>query len=86
MIERDVPDVVVLDLNMPGIDGFEVCRRLRAGLRTAFVPVLMLTANASENARTTGFLVGTDDYVPKPYAVPELQGRVTRLIRRTYGI
>jgi type IV pilus assembly protein PilB len=86
MIERDVPDVVVLDLSMPGIDGFEVCRRLRAGLRTAFVPVIMLTANASENARTTGFLVGTDDYVAKPYAVPELQARVTRLIRRTYGV
>lgn len=86
IIERDVPDMVVLDLNMPGMDGFEVCRRLRAGMRTTFVPVLMLTANASEDARTRGFLVGTDDYVAKPYSVPELQARVTRLIRRTYGV
>ena len=85
-VARDLPDVVVLDLNMPGIDGFEVCRRLRADLRTAFVPVLMLTANASEGARTRGFMVGTDDYVAKPYSVPELQARISRLVRRTYGV
>ena len=86
LAERDHPDLVVLDINMPGIDGFEVCRRLRASLATAFVPVLMLTANASEQARTNGFLVGTDDYVTKPYSIAELQARVARLVRRTYGL
>jgi type II secretory ATPase GspE/PulE/Tfp pilus assembly ATPase PilB-like protein/CheY-like chemotaxis protein len=80
------PDVVILDLNMPGMDGFEVCKKLRADIQTAFVPILMLTANTDQQSRSQGFLVGTDDYMAKPVSIPELHARVTRLLRRTYGL
>jgi len=85
-IERERPDLVILDVMMPRLDGFGVCEKLRADLRTAFIPVMMLTANADESSRTRGYLVGTDDYVNKPFAVPELNARVMRLLRRTYGL
>jgi type II secretory ATPase GspE/PulE/Tfp pilus assembly ATPase PilB-like protein/ActR/RegA family two-component response regulator/RNA polymerase subunit RPABC4/transcription elongation factor Spt4 len=80
------PDLVILDLNMPRMDGFEVCRKLRANIQTAFVPILMLTANTDEQSRSQAFLVGTDDYMAKPLSIPELHARVTRLLRRTYGL
>ena len=80
------PDMVVLDVMMPRMDGFNVCRTLRENLRTAFVPVLMLTANADQTSRTQGYLVGTDDYMGKPFLPVDLKLRVSRLLRRTYGI
>jgi type II secretory ATPase GspE/PulE/Tfp pilus assembly ATPase PilB-like protein len=80
------PDFVVLDVMMPRMDGFETCQRLRQNVRTAFVPVLMLTASADEASRTKGYLVGTDDYMSKPFLPLDLNLRVTRLLRRTYGI
>ena len=85
-IERKVPDLIILDVNMPRLDGFAVCERLRKDLRTAFVPILMLTGSTDEGNRTKGYLVGTDDYMAKPFSVPELTARVTRLLRRTYGL
>jgi type IV pilus assembly protein PilB len=85
-IESVRPDLVVLDLAMPRLDGFEVCRKLRENVRTAFVPIMMLTASADETSRTKGYLLGTDDYVTKPFAIPELNARVTRLLQRTYGM
>jgi DNA-binding response OmpR family regulator len=63
-----------------------VCRALRENVRTAFVPVLMLTASADQTSRTQGYLVGTDDYMGKPFLPVDLNLRVTRLLRRTYGI
>jgi DNA-binding response OmpR family regulator len=86
MMARDVPDLVILDLMMPRANGFEVCERLRQDLRTAFVPVLMLTKNSDEVTRMKGFVAGTDDFMAKPFAVPELVVRVRRLLRRTYGM
>ena len=80
------PDMVVLDVMMPRMDGFGVCRALRENVRTAFVPVLMLTASADQSSRTQGYLVGTDDYMSKPFLPVDLNMRVTRLLRRTYGI
>jgi type II secretory ATPase GspE/PulE/Tfp pilus assembly ATPase PilB-like protein/RNA polymerase subunit RPABC4/transcription elongation factor Spt4 len=80
------PDMVVLDVMMPRMDGFGVCRALRENVRTAFVPVLMLTASADQASRTQGYLVGTDDYMGKPFLPVDLNLRVTRLLRRTYGI
>jgi two-component system response regulator RpaA len=71
---------------MPRMDGFAVCDRLRKDIRTAFLPILMLTADNDQDARTKGYLVGTDDYMSKPFAVPDLVARVTRLLRRTYGL
>jgi DNA-binding response OmpR family regulator len=77
---------VVLDVMMPRMNGFETCQRLRQNVRTAFVPILMLTASADESSRTKGYLMGTDDYMSKPFLPPDLNLRVTRLLRRTYGI
>jgi type IV pilus assembly protein PilB len=82
---RERPDIVILDISMPDMDGFEVCRRLRAHVMTAFVPVLMLTANGGEAHVTTGFGVGADDYVVKPFRREELVARVRRILERTYG-
>ncbi len=74
------PDLVVLDVLMPGIDGFEVCRRLReSGSR---VPILMLTARDAVGDRVVGLDVGADDYLGKPFAVEELRARVRALLRR----
>ncbi len=67
-------------------DGFEMRKRFGANIRTAFLPILMLTANADEQSRSQGFLVGTDDYMAKPVSIPELHTRVTRLLPRTYGL
>jgi type IV pilus assembly protein PilB len=81
----DRPDVVILDLSMPDMDGFEVCRRLRSDVRTAFVPVLMLTAHQGEDFVTQGFAAGTDDFMTKPYRREDLVARVRRMLERTYG-
>ncbi|MGZ3583918.1 MAG: response regulator, partial [Ktedonobacterales bacterium] len=63
--EREQPDLVVLDLMLPGLDGWEVCRRMRANART---PILMLTARRTEEDRIEGFDLGADDYVTKPFS------------------
>ena len=86
MAEAHPPDLVVLDIMMPRLDGFETCTKLRQSVRTAFVPILMLTASADEMSRSKGYLVGTDDYMSKPFQPLDLKLRVTRLLRRTYGV
>ena len=73
-------DAVILDVLMPGIDGLEVCRRLRAGANS--VPVLMLTARAEVDSRVAGLDAGADDYLPKPFALAELLARLRALLRR----
>jgi type IV pilus assembly protein PilB len=83
---RDHPDLIILDIMMPGMDGFEVCQKLRSQVETAFIPIMMLTANPSEEGRIRGYMAGSDDYVSKPFNVTELNARVTRLLRRAYGI
>jgi len=74
------PDAVILDVLMPGIDGLEVCRRLRADRHG--VPVLMLTARAEVDSRVEGLDAGADDYLPKPFALAELLARLRALLRR----
>ncbi|MFB5673285.1 response regulator transcription factor [Paenibacillus terreus] len=76
----DEPDVVVLDVMMPQVDGFEVCRRLRAAGST--VPILMLTAKDEVENRVKGLDIGADDYLVKPFALEELLARVRALLRR----
>ncbi len=78
--ESDPPDLVVLDVMLPGIDGFEVCRRLRA---TTPVPVIMLTARGEETDRIVGLELGADDYISKPFSPRELVARVHAVLRRT---
>jgi two-component system phosphate regulon response regulator PhoB len=79
------PDLVVLDLMLPIIDGLEICRRLRADPITRNVLVLMLTAKGEETDQVAGFSVGTDDYVSKPFSVKVLLERVRALLRRREG-
>ncbi|PZR13851.1 MAG: DNA-binding response regulator [Archangium gephyra] len=78
-----VPDVVLLDLMLPDISGKEVCRRLRADLRTREVPIVMLTARGEETDRVEGFEVGADDYVSKPFSPRELVLRIKAILRRS---
>jgi two-component system OmpR family response regulator len=80
-LEHDAPDLVVLDVRLPGIDGFEVCRRLRAAGRD--VPVIFLTARDTPEDRLSGFTKGGDDYVTKPFSLEELIARVRAVLRRS---
>src|SRR5437762_2917009 len=79
--QRDQPDLVVLDLMLPGVDGLEVCRRLRT--RDDGVPIIMLTALGTESDRVLGLELGADDYVTKPFSPRELVLRVQSVLRRT---
>jgi two-component system phosphate regulon response regulator PhoB len=76
------PDLVILDWMLPGVSGIEICRRLRARDATRSLPVIMLTARGDEGERVRGLSVGADDYVVKPFSVPELMARVRALLRR----
>lgn len=78
----DKPDLVVLDLNLPGMDGLDVCRALR---RESSVPIIMLTARADETDRLIGLELGADDYIVKPFSPRELVARVRAVLRRTQG-
>ena len=77
------PDLVILDWMLPGVSGLEICRRLRARESTRTLPVIMLTARGEEVERIRGLSVGADDYVVKPFSVPELMARVRALLRRS---
>lgn len=77
------PDLVLLDLMMPGLDGLEVCRRLRADEATADIPIVMVTARAEESDAVVGLAVGADDYLKKPFGMKELVARVRAVLRRT---
>ena len=76
------PDVVILDLNLPGFDGLEVCRILRSRPGSAAIPIIMLTARASEADRIRGLDLGADDYMTKPFSPRELAARVRAALRR----
>ena len=78
-----LPQCVILDVMLPGMDGFEVCRRLLSGASTAQIPVLLLTARGEEVDRVVGLSLGADDYVVKPFSVRELMLRVKAILRRT---
>jgi two-component system phosphate regulon response regulator PhoB len=81
-LNEAVPDLVILDWMLPGVSGLEICRRLRARETTRTLPVIMLTARGEEAERVRGLQVGADDYVVKPFSVPELMARVRSLLRR----
>ena len=81
-IRREMPDLVILDLMLPGMDGLEVCRQLRRNERFGSLPVLMLTARSEEADRVVGLELGADDYVTKPFSMRELIARVRALLRR----
>ena len=81
-ISDSQPDLVILDLNLPSIDGTEVCRLVRARPATATLPIIMLTARTGESDRVSGLDLGADDYVTKPFSLRELAARVRAVLRR----
>ena len=83
LIEKEPFDLILLDIMLPGIDGFEVCRRIRA--TNTKIGIIMLTARSQEMDKVTGLMTGADDYVTKPFSPAELTARVDALFRRTGG-
>ena len=81
-LKEQVPDLLILDWMLPGGSGIELCRRLRARPETRRLPVIMLTARGEEADRIRGLATGADDYVVKPFSVPELMARVKAMLRR----
>jgi DNA-binding response OmpR family regulator len=82
-VKANLPDLVILDLMLPEMDGLEVCRRLRQEPQTAALPIIMLTAKTDEVDRVLGLEMGADDYVAKPFSPKELLARVRAVLRRT---
>lgn len=81
-LSGDLPDLMVLDLNLPAMSGTDICRRVRGASRTAQLPIIMLTARADEGDRVAGLELGADDYVTKPFSPRELGARVRAVLRR----
>jgi len=81
-IRRCLPDLVILDLMLPGTDGLEICRQIRQSEAFAALPILMLTARSEEADRVVGLELGADDYVTKPFSLRELIARIRALLRR----
>src|SRR6266542_1436035 len=82
LLEEHPPDLVVLDWMLPGVSGIELCRRLRARAQTERLPIIILTARGEESERVRGLKTGADDYIVKPFSVPELVARIRALLRR----
>src|SRR5262245_46175971 len=83
-LRRNLPDLLLLDLMLPGLDGIEICRALRADPATAALPIIMLTARAEESDRIVGLELGADDYITKPFSPNEVVARVRALLRRAH--
>jgi two-component system, OmpR family, phosphate regulon response regulator PhoB len=81
-LKEAAPDLIVLDWMLPGMSGIELCRRLRARSETERLPIIMLTARGEESERIRGLATGADDYIVKPFSVPELLARIRALLRR----
>jgi len=82
MVKAKGPDLVILDLMLPGVQGLDVCRAIRGNPRSAALPIIMLTAKGEEVDRVLGLEMGADDYVAKPFSVRELSARVRAILRR----
>ena len=81
-LKESTPDLVILDWMLPGLSGLELCRRLRSRPETKGMPIIMLTARGEESERIRGLDTGADDYIVKPFSVPELLARISALLRR----
>lgn len=84
-VQSRCPDMVLLDLMLPGVDGIEICRTLRSDPRTASIPIIMVTAKGEESDLVLGLGVGADDYIVKPFSPRELTARVKAVLRRNRG-
>ena len=83
LMRETIPDLILLDWMLPGLSGIELCRRWRAREETARVPIIMITARGEEEERVRGLATGADDYVVKPFSMPELLARIHALLRRS---
>jgi len=83
LVTRSAPDLVVLDLNLPGLDGTEVCRLIRSRPATSAMPIIMLTARTEESDRVLGLDLGADDYITKPFSPRKLVERINQLLGQT---
>lgn len=81
--KAEIPDLIILDLMLPGMDGYEVCSRLKKDVRTGNIPVIMLTARDEVRDKVEGLEIGADDYVTKPFNLNELKARIKSALRRT---
>lgn len=81
-LERHQPDLILLDLMLPGTDGLEICRHLKSRPEKSAIPIIMLTARSQEADRVTGLEMGADDYVTKPFSLRELEARIKAVLRR----
>jgi two-component system alkaline phosphatase synthesis response regulator PhoP len=82
LLKSEVPDLILLDLMLPGVDGLEVCRHLKRNARTGQIPIIMLTAKGEEADIVTGLELGADDYIPKPFSPRVMVARVRAVLRR----
>ena len=85
LLAKNLPDLVLLDLMLPGIDGLTICRAIRGHADTKHIPIIVLSARADESDRVQGLELGADDYVTKPFSPKELVARVAAVQRRTTG-
>lgn len=83
LLSENTYHIILLDINLPDSDGFEICRELR---KNSDIPVIFASARTSETDRITGYDIGGDDYLPKPYSMKELLSHIKAIIRRTYGL
>lgn len=83
MIAEDPPDIIILDWMLPGVSGIELCRRLRVAKSTRLIPIIMLTAKGEEADKVRGLSTGADDYIVKPFSLPEFMARLKAVLRRT---
>lgn len=83
-VHKKLPDLVILDLMLPGMSGIEICKAMKADQKTASIPVIMLTAKGEETDKIVGLEVGADDYMTKPFSIRELTARIKTILKR-YG-
>jgi Response regulators consisting of a CheY-like receiver domain and a winged-helix DNA-binding domain len=79
---KELPDIILLDIMLPGIDGFEVCRKIRSNRDTSKIPIIMLTVKREEKDKVMGLKLGADDYITKPFGINELLARIDAVLRR----
>lgn len=83
ILEEEIPELIMLDIMLPGEDGIEILKRIRSGVRTAEIPVIMATAKGTEYDKVVGLDLGADDYLAKPFGMMEMVSRVKAVLRRT---
>jgi two-component system alkaline phosphatase synthesis response regulator PhoP len=85
VLRQRVPNLLILDVNLPEMSGFELCRKIRTEATTSHLPIILLTARTSEPDKVLGLTLGADDYVTKPFSLRELEARIQALLRRVEG-